>query len=550
MTATQHFDTSAGPRGSRPAVLDAVVAASRLEMRGAAEKLAAALAWAHAHPGSDGDCASWDAQLRIRLARDDCEDRLDCLGGEGTPPVAEFAVEQLATRLGVSTGSAMSLVADALNLAHRHPILWSRVLGLCCPAWVARKVATACALLPLEGARWVDERTGSLAGRCAWSAVDRQIAYAVAKWCPQETKDAEDQAKDSRKLDIHLPSDKVAGGSAAVADVYGRLSTTDAIKFDALVAATAQELARTGDTSSLDLRRAKALGLIADQLLSGELDLDTCPTDASTDQTGLSGLAGAGEPEADEHDSGSGEGSGRVRLWRWVVPARKAASTTLFVHVSMADLATAAFAARDAGGAGGAGAAGLGPVDLEGLPIGVHDPAVGWVEKHGALVLDTVREWLGETNATIRPILDLTRTDAVDQHDPPAWMREIVIQRDGHCVFPWCGAPARSCDLDHIIEYVPLDQGGSPGQTSPANLAPLCRRHHRCKTFTRWSYRRRPDGSYEWTDPGGARFVVFPGHGTYQLTEDGGPPDDTGPPGDTTPEPPDPGRQLSLNHPA
>jgi hypothetical protein len=143
MTAAHSFDPdSAGTAGRAggvgagfgrgPEVLDAVVAASRLEMRGAAEKLAAALAWALAHPGSDGECASWEAQLRLRLARDDCEDRLDFLGGEGTPPVAEFAVEQLATRLAVSTGSAMALVADALNLAHRHPILWRRVQDLSC----------------------------------------------------------------------------------------------------------------------------------------------------------------------------------------------------------------------------------------------------------------------------------------------------------------------------------------------------------------------------------------------------------------------------------
>ncbi len=94
---------------------------------------------------------------------------------------------------------------------------------------------------------------------------------------------------------------------------------------------------------------------------------------------------------------------------------------------------------------------------------------------------------------SIRPVLDPTRTDAVDAHDPPAWMRELVILRDGHCVFPGCGVDARSCDLDHLAPYVPLDQGGPPGQTSPANLACLCRRHHRAKTFAGWRYRRLPD---------------------------------------------------------
>jgi 5-methylcytosine-specific restriction endonuclease McrA len=117
----------------------------------------------------------------------------------------------------------------------------------------------------------------------------------------------------------------------------------------------------------------------------------------------------------------------------------------------------------------------------------------------------------------------------VDAHDPPEWMRELVIQRDAHCVFPYCGTRARACDLDHITAYVEPDHGGPPRQTSPDNLAPLCRRHHRCKTFTRWHYRRRPDGSYEWTDPSRRRYLVAPGHGTYPLTDSGH--DDNGPPG-------------------
>jgi hypothetical protein len=92
-------------------------------------------------------------------------------------------------------------------------------------------------------------------------------------------------------------------------------------------------------------------------------------------------------------------------------------------------------------------------------------------------------------------------------------MRELVILRDRHCVFPGCGIDARACDLDHLQSYVPLAAGGPPGQTTPANLACLCRRHHRANTFAGWRYRRLPDhdGSprqpdlpgptYEWTSP-------------------------------------------------
>ena len=142
--------------------------------------------------------------------------------------------------------------------------------------------------------------------------------------------------------------------------------------------------------------------------------------------------------------------------------------------------------------------------------------AVGSVEKLGPATLARIKDWVGHSQVTIRPVLDLATQTAVDEHDPPEWMRELVILRDGHCVFPWCGVDARTCDHDHINPYIPMDEGGPPGQTAPDKLAPLCRRHHRCKTSGRWRYRRRPDGTYEWHGPHGQHYLVTP-HGTLQL---------------------------------
>ncbi len=157
---------------------------------------------------------------------------------------------------------------------------------------------------------------------------------------------------------------------------------------------------------------------------------------------------------------------------------------TLYLHVTLADLATHSGSSR--------------------------------IERLGTASLTLLRDWLPRlSGVTVRPVLDPGRTDAVDAHDPPAWMRELVVLRDRHCVFPGCATDARACDLDHRDPYVPLDQGGPPGQTSPANLACLCRRHHRAKTFAGWRYRRLPDPpddpddtgegnpgpTYEWTSP-------------------------------------------------
>ncbi|MGN6722872.1 MAG: DUF222 domain-containing protein [Marmoricola sp.] len=129
-------------------------------------------------------------------------------------------------------------------------------------------------------------------------------------------------------------------------------------------------------------------------------------------------------------------------------------------------------------------------------------PAV--IEKLGAASTDLIRDWLKDSTVIVRPVLDLNRTDTVEAHDPPEWLRDLIVQRDAHCVFPGCRRDSRTCDVDHIEPY---DTGGS---TSPANLAPLCRTHHRAKTHADYVYQRHPDGTYGWTLPHGNQLTVVP----------------------------------------
>ena len=147
------------------------------------------------------------------------------------------------------------------------------------------------------------------------------------------------------------------------------------------------------------------------------------------------------------------------------------------------------------------------------LAAGAGSGAGGSVERLGPGSLRLLADWLRRLDGvTVRPVLDMRRADAVDRHDPPAWMRETVVLRDRHCVFPGCTLDARGCDLDHITPYRSPDEGGPPGQTSTANLACLCRRHHRMKTHKAWRYRRTDDGDYLWHSPHGLTYTVTPGH--------------------------------------
>lgn len=151
----------------------------------------------------------------------------------------------------------------------------------------------------------------------------------------------------------------------------------------------------------------------------------------------------------------------------------------------------------------------LDAADLD--PTDTPETTLGHAERLGPVTLTRIRHWLATNHATIQPVLHTATDVAVDRHDPPAWMRDLVVLRDQHCVFPWCTRDARSCDLDHINPY---DDNGPPGQTHPDNLAALCRRHHRCKTSGRWRYRRCLDNTYLWTAPTGQTYTVTT-DGTY-----------------------------------
>jgi Domain of unknown function (DUF222) len=86
-------------------------------------------------------------------------------------------------------------------------------------------------------------------------------------------------------------------------------------------------------------------------------------------------------------------------------------------------------------------------------------------------------------------LLDLTELGRY----PSRRLAEAVAIRAGSCRFPTCTVPANRCDLDH---HTPWPQA----PTAAVNLDPLCRRHHRAKTFA-WLASVRDDDTITWTMP-------------------------------------------------
>lgn len=119
------------------------------------------------------------------------------------------------------------------------------------------------------------------------------------------------------------------------------------------------------------------------------------------------------------------------------------------------------------------------------------------------LTKDQVSKWCGipEARVIVKPVIDLNTPLSTTAYEVPDRIREHLILRDRTCVFPWCHRNARACDLDHIV---PFDHGGS---TSTSNLAPLCRRHHRLKTFGDWVYTMVEPGVFLWRSPHGYSYL-------------------------------------------
>ena len=131
------------------------------------------------------------------------------------------------------------------------------------------------------------------------------------------------------------------------------------------------------------------------------------------------------------------------------------------------------------------------------------------------LTADQIRTWCANPDAEVivKPVIDLNEHIHVEGYEVPDRLREQVMLRDHTCVFPWCTRSARKMDADHVIPYA---EGGT---TSSDNIAPLCRRHHRLKTHSAWTYTMLEPGSFLWSSPHGYQFLRDH-HGTLDVSRD------------------------------
>ncbi|MDQ3615621.1 MAG: hypothetical protein M3393_03150 [Actinomycetota bacterium] len=143
------------------AACDAVAAAHRELLTAEARMLGLAVHWADLHNGDAVDAGGKALPGMERARR---------LGGAGTPRVAEFCTAEFGALQERGYIWADNYLRDALDLRHRHPMMWAAIFAGQARVWQGREVARLAhvAGLSLEQARWVDAVTSDRLADLAW----------------------------------------------------------------------------------------------------------------------------------------------------------------------------------------------------------------------------------------------------------------------------------------------------------------------------------------------------------------------------------------------
>jgi len=135
-------------------------------------------------------------------------------------------------------------------------------------------------------------------------------------------------------------------------------------------------------------------------------------------------------------------------------------------------------------------------VDLATLLAGTGTAAADWA---GPLSAGAALRLAGD--ATISPVLTAGPSEVLDlgrsvRLVSPAQRRALVV-RDGGCVWPDCDRPPAFTDAHHLRHWI------DGGATDLANLALVCRRHHRL-VHAGWELAHDPDGVWRARPPAAA----------------------------------------------
>nr|WP_223205635.1 HNH endonuclease signature motif containing protein [Gordonia jinghuaiqii] len=284
----------------------------------------------------------------------------------------------------------------------------------------------------------------------------------VATWAPDAIRRRNQRAHDDRNISVR--SDRFHPGQARIS---GALTEADGAAFNAQLTTIATTV-HPGDPRTLPQRRADALIALAHGTTTLTCHCPDCtptpdPETADNDVDADANAKPDSEAVTDVDDATSPAARSCDCDGRSTITAPQA---TFHIVVNLSTL------------------------------VGVdNDPA--FLDGHGILDADTARSLLADARRTyIHPHpdpgnntgpgdTDSAALDSEFRYSPPKKLRALVRAGELCCVFPGCNAPVWNLDLDHTDPFDHTDPRRG-GPTTERNLKPLCRFHHRIKTFTSW----------------------------------------------------------------
>lgn len=385
-------------------------------------------------------------------------------GADGTPLVNEFLHLELGPLLGASPQSARRLIADTLDLRHRHPRTWQAVMSGLVGVGLARKMAARCSAAGLDrdAARAVDTAVADRLAALPFGRALRLVEAEIIRADPEAHRRREEAAVRERCVRFGRQDD------SGTRTLWARLGAADAIQLRAMVERVAGILEEQGDERPQGQRDARALGLLATParavaMLAGCAVAEPVPNRPDDPDAGRRGPWNA--PEAF---------STLAKLLPTLDLARLAPPVRLYAHVAIDR---------------------LGPDDLARLEDGT------------AVLLDRLRELLADSIVRVTQVIDTRDSAAVDAYEVPAAMREQLDLTAPYEVFPWSVRRSRGLDADHCRPYI----RGRPAQTHLGNLGPLSRTVHRAKTH----------GGFRMTMLAGVRLWRTPDGRRHTVSHDG-----------------------------
>jgi hypothetical protein len=430
------------------------------------------------------------------------------LGGENTPTVGDFAPAELGCVLGISDGAASRLIADALDLRHRLPLVWTAAQAGQAPVYQARHIANATRHLTADQADLVDAKIAPSVGAVSFGRLQTLVEAAIIEADPHGAEHRAAAAAKERFVRLGRKSEH------GLKLIIARATAGDAIWFKAAIDRIADILAGEGDDDPIDVRRSKAIGIIAQPaealrlLCAHQNDAWDGPTEPDDREPAAQEATDPAQPAAPENADVAAEPGPGADISADTGPAddqppaepapsekekekekEEAAHRSLkitpppfhpdkarpraivYVHLSVAALTAGTGICR--------------------------------VENVGPVLLSRLQMLLGERcSINMKPVIDLPAGHIpIDCYEIPASLREQLLLRYPADVFPYANAVSRAVDIDHTIRYLSMDNGGPPGQTRIGNLGPHSRYHHRVKTFGGWQVCQPEPGTWLWRSP-------------------------------------------------